>query len=295
MIEYTGYSIDITNANSESIMDLYDYKELTIIESLHHIPYYELLLFGTDYDKLVNEKTLTLQYNSEQTNYTVPLGINLMKIEQNNIRLYGWLTEWENFKTSNTQFLGDNLKDALLSTNIRKEITWNNNFAGNFFQVNNYNMLQCLDLCLAAAETPFWHIGRTNIVLSNNTKEAELDLPDVYQLEVYAQEAGTEVTSENSDKELFTGAYYKNAAMFADGDLASCFENCLYNYKQRDFGLRYYLTFSGTTEYSLPVGTLCSNPIESLKDVKNWVVVSIVYCYNKNGVECKVTLGGITA
>lgn len=293
MLEYAGYSIDITTANNDSVLELYDYKEITIIESLNQVPYYELLLFGDNYSDIANEKTLQLQYSSDVTNYNVPLGINVMKIEQNNIRLYGWLTEWENFKTSNTQHLGDNLKDAILATKIRNDVIWNNNYAGNFFQVNSCNMQQCLDLCLAAADTPFWYIGRTNIVLSNSQDVKDLDLPDVYQLEVYAQEDDTEVTSENSANELFTGAFYKNTTMFSDGDLASCFENCLRNYKKKDIGLRYYLTFGGTTEYSLPVGTICSNPIENLKDVKNWVVVSIVYCYNKNGVECRVTLGGI--
>lgn len=293
-LEYTDYTIDITNSENKSIFEFCDFKELTIIESLNQVPYYELVVFTTEYDKIVNEKTLQLQYNSEKTNYNVPLGINVIKIDKNLIRLYGWLTEWENFKTSNTQYLADNLKDAIVATKIRDNVVWQNNFSGNFFQVNNCNMQQCLDLCLAAADTPFWYIGRTNIALSKQTKVEELDLPENYTLEFYAQENTADVVSEESANDLFTGEFYKNVALFNDSDLASCFQNCLKNYKERDMGLKYYLTFGGTTEYSLPVGTLCSNPIENLKDVKNWVVVSITYCYNQNGIECKVTLGGVT-
>lgn len=293
-LEYTNYTIDIVNSERKSIFELCDFKELTIIESLNQIPYFELVVYTNDYASLVNEKTLTLQYNSDITNYTVPLGINVIKIDKNIIRLLGWLTEWENFKNANTRLLDDNLKEAILATNIRNEVVWNNNFTGNFFQVNISNLQQCLDLCLAAASTPFWYIGRTNIVLSQNTEVQSLDLPDNYTLELYSQEQEQDVISEESTESLFSGEFYKNAVFFSDGDYSSCFENCLKNYKDRDIGLKYYLTFSGTTEYHLPVGSLCSNPIENLKDVKNWVVIAITYCYNQNGVECKVTLGGVT-
>lgn len=293
MLDFNDYSIEISLENKKSIFEEFDYTGLTIIESLNQVPYYELDICGTDYEQILQAKTLSLEYQSEVTNYSAPLGVNVTKINKNNIKLYGWLTEWENFKSSNTQYLGDNIKDAILATNIRKEIKLNNNFSGGFFQVNSCNMQQCLDLCLAAADTPFWSITRTALLLSKNSEEQPLDLPDDYSVEVYAQEDETNLESENSSQDLFTGAFYKNTSVFCDGDLASCFENCLRNYKQKDMGLRYYLSFGGTTEYLNPVGTFCSNPLSNFSEVKNWVVVSVIYNYNKNGIECRVTMGGI--
>ena len=301
MLYLSGYDLDILNESGTSIFygNKVEFSSLTIIEKLWNVAYFELEVITENHDIFKSFKNLTLNYTSKtcKRSFSSALGINSVLIAKNIITFKGYMTKWENFKTTSTKYLADNLTDAILATGVKKSIrakTDSNSFqiAGDLYQVNTTNLQQCLDLCCIASNDSCWTIGADQVRI--NAQPNDFEIPYSYYIEKYPTLTDqTETTSETSPNEMYACGSFRDISCVWDFQYDNHFKSYLKNKKREKLGFSSYLVFSESGEFEASVTDSKTNHLQTYANIKTWVVVSLILSITKGEIESKVVLGGL--
>lgn len=293
MIEYEKFSIDFEFESGAEIGKDFSFTGLDILETVNQIPYFELGLESNFIEPLSSEKTVKMKYQSDNLNYECPLGINNMVFDGKSIILRGWLTEWENFKLTNTRFLGSDIKAGLKKLKIRDQINYDDNLTGNLFQINESNLHQCLDLCMTGSKFPYWSIGRYSINM-NELNEDAVDVEPISGGKVLLNTIDhPKIRNDLSNGNWFSNYGFYDKILFSDYDNKDQFANLLNTMKFVDIGMKYYMQASTQYEYEWVVGSKLNNTNDIYPEIKNWIVTSVYYHYRRNAVLTDIQYGGI--
>jgi hypothetical protein len=293
MIEFQNFSLGLKFEETDAeIGKDFMFKGLDILETMNQVPYFELGLESNFIDPIQKEKNITLEYQSNELNYTSKLGINSVVFNGKSLLIRGWLTDWENFKIPNTRYLGNNIKTGLEKLNIKDTINYSDNLTGELFQINQTNLQQCLDLCTAGSKHPYWSIGRYAINLDEFVEESEVNARTGGEV-IITSLSDLSPTYTDSMSSWFQGASYLNRYLAYDYDQKDQLYNLLKNKKIQDLGFKYSMIADCNQEYEFPVGSKLKNTNDIYSEVTDWIVVSVYYHYRQNAVGCNIQYGGL--
>jgi hypothetical protein len=291
VVEFDKFSLDLIFEESKAEIGRdYAFMGLDILETINQIPYFELGLTSNYLAPLQVEKNIKLKYQSDELNYEAPLGINSIIYDGYTVLIKGWMTEWENFKTTNTRYLGNSLKSAISRLGIREDILCEDDIATDVFQINKSNLLQCLSLCQALSNVPYWNIGRYSINLQDSTESTDQDPLTNGKLVINTQDP-LEIIQGDTIRMASTSLKDKYCeSNIHDRD---AFDRMIMNRKLQDIGMKYSMICSCNYEYEWPVGTHLANNNSLYPEINEWVVTSTYYHYRQSGVSTNIQYGGI--
>lgn len=324
-VKCSGYSIGVsakdTDGNEIDILSIYMFAELYIQEAVASVPYFELYLAGGTLASIYNIWDFNLTLIKDDASFKtedVPLGILTKTYKDSYIQVKGWLVKSSDFRIPRTQYLGSNVKDALVKLGIRKEeniliepksdqeskATWAPNINNEIFQINTTNLDEALALCQAVAATPYWCIGRNCINVGRNTEKTSFNnvLSGVNTVlvssapSVKPDEESEDVKNNiESPGKWFSTTWVNGSLDYHLADNHDLHKNAITNKKALTVGPRIIVEKTLPAESVNVVGTEYENDDkDAFPDISHWILTSVTYKYSLNSVESTLQYYGVS-
>ncbi len=204
---YDRVTMDITK-DGKSIFNFKTYiASIVIIEELNKIPMVTIALSSrTPKDVLaLGDLTLTIE-DSQQFNLSYDISIYQLVIENTSlIKLTGFLCKKEDYTEVSSEYLGDNLSDAISTLGFKENTKGIDKLAGNYWRFNE-TKLDCVLRLIKGLK------AGSVAVISNDTIEA-IDLSDSTSPNEFIEPSEVENIQYNdrySDTDSLKKSYDKN-------------------------------------------------------------------------------------
>lgn len=215
MVKYPVGSVDVL-LNKNSILDAdLQFQGLEIQYPYHEIPRVKVNLFGFKYNKVVTESELDLKLTLKGgDNYSFPFYVKEIAQLKDTTELLGFACKLEFMKTSNTKYLGSDLKSAIGSCcgHLSTKNLNIPNIKGEFYQINETDYQALLRLMKGSSSDDNWAITESELLLINKNKVSEISVDEVPKIahNVVTKDKSKPIVDNSLSNDFYTQGWYRN-------------------------------------------------------------------------------------
>ena len=255
------------------------------IETIGKFPEFTAVLYGASVEDLFGIDDIKIKFSSNLKKYHVSACILTKTFNQADMKLElkGLFATKEAILKSQTQFLGNTVKEAIGSLGFEQKLHLKSNISSEFHQISETGLSALMRICDCEADIPFWTVGIQDILLSKKDKEEEF-LP-MTKITSFTENTNLEyeILQENYD-EIYYGTKVNTQYSFGNVNNFNALPKGLFNYYMRKLR-KPDVVINGTIEGAFPydLGTILKNTDSSWKAIKQFVITSLINsCVNQD-------------